>query len=411
MRVLLTNTFPLTGSGSGVYTLNLANMLTRLGHEVCVIFPEHANVRLDYDFKCAPVLFSSENNSDLREGILPFNFPCFTTHPRSQMTFEDLSANQETLYRDAFTAAIAKQVKEFKPDIIHCGHIWIIAEIASQFDVPLVITAHGTDIMGYAQSRRFRNSALLAAKNAKAIIAISHQNIDLIYKNFVGIDKAKVHLILNGYDSFVFYPQDDVYKNVELAREKFLSSFEIENVFDNFVCFAGKFTEFKGIDTLIKAAGIYTKQAREVCQKNVVTLISGDGQLFDEMVKLAESLNLQNNVFFLHNQPQDVLNKMYNISDVSVVSSVREPFGLVAIEALACGTPVVGSNDGGLVDILNKDCGVLVEPKNEKQFADAIFEIISAKLNFDSKFISKYAYDSFSLDTKIMDTIKIYESV
>jgi len=85
MRVLLINHFPLEGSGSGTYTRNVAIHLAKLGHEVCIIFPENSeHFRKLTDIKLHPVFFCE--NATGYSG-LSFNFPCFTTHPRSTFTF------------------------------------------------------------------------------------------------------------------------------------------------------------------------------------------------------------------------------------------------------------------------------------------------------------------------------------
>ena len=87
MKILLINHFPLAGSGSGTYTKNLAVSLARLGIQVTVILPENTE-----DFtpvpgiRLVPVYFTPEDGSEAPEGALPFNFPCFTTHPRSTKT-------------------------------------------------------------------------------------------------------------------------------------------------------------------------------------------------------------------------------------------------------------------------------------------------------------------------------------
>lgn len=89
MKVLLINHFPLEGSGSGTYTKNIALHLRKRGHEVCVIFPENRPVLMLPGIRMFPVMFSTGKAS---WSSLPFNFPCFTTHPQSRTTFADLSS-------------------------------------------------------------------------------------------------------------------------------------------------------------------------------------------------------------------------------------------------------------------------------------------------------------------------------
>lgn len=93
MKVLLINHFPLEGSGSGTYTKNIALHLRKRGHEVAVIFPENQPVPMLPGLQMYPVMFS---RGKAQEDALPFNFPCFTTHPQSRMTFADLSIGQMT---------------------------------------------------------------------------------------------------------------------------------------------------------------------------------------------------------------------------------------------------------------------------------------------------------------------------
>ncbi|MDO4851693.1 MAG: glycosyltransferase [Actinomycetota bacterium] len=117
MRVLMINHFPLEGSGSGTYTKNLATQLAKLGHEVCIILPENTQDIPQYGgVRLHPVMFTDKENI---EGALPFNFPCFTTHPRSSTTFGDLSETELSAYVAAFQEAIDQEVSTFAPDVIH----------------------------------------------------------------------------------------------------------------------------------------------------------------------------------------------------------------------------------------------------------------------------------------------------
>lgn len=110
MRVLLMNHFPLQGSGSGVYTVNIARALVRKGHEVCIIMPENEVLaELDVDgIRLHPVYFDS-----CSADALDFDFPCFTTHPRSVMTFYELNNAQVAAYEGAFRAAIEDEIAAF----------------------------------------------------------------------------------------------------------------------------------------------------------------------------------------------------------------------------------------------------------------------------------------------------------
>ena len=392
MRVLLINHFPLEGSGSGVYTANVATSLKKLGHEVKVIFP--TNKRVDsgfYGYGVRPVYFSGDDDS-VEEEALQFNFPCFTTHPMSYNTFYELSPEEENEYRVAFRNAIKEEVEAFHPDVIHCGHIWVLSAIASEFDLPLVITAHGTDLIGYQESERFRKDATLAAKKAKKIITISEKNKKLVEECFP-FAKDKVVLIPNGYDAGRFYLEN-------CSREEVLRELGIDEQFEKIVCFAGKFAHFKGIDILLNAA-------KEYEDDKTCTLLAGSGELFGEMQELAKRLNLRH-VKFLGNQTHDVLRKIYNIADVSLAPSRNEPFGLVVVEAMACGAPVIGTNDGGIKDIITDETGILIDPEDSKGLASAILNVLSGKKQFDRKKVAEYAINHYSNDNFIQDLVEVY---
>ena len=293
MKVLLINHFPLTGSGSGVYTRNIANSLTRKGHEVCIVFPENETVISDEKFKLHPVYFK---NQEIIEGQLPFNFPCFTTHPRSNKTFYDLPEAELNMYKMAFTQAIEEEIKDFRPDIIHVGHIWVLSKLAAKYNIPLIITAHGTDLIGYNKSERYRDDAKDAALMAHTIITISHENQELVKQTFDFV-APKTLLVPNGYDPEIFYKGD-------YSKRDVLKHFGIQRDYDKIVSFAGKFTHFKGIDILLKAA-------KEYEHPDTITILAVDGELFDDMKILAAELKLQN-IKFVGNQPHDILRRLYN---------------------------------------------------------------------------------------------------
>lgn len=390
MKVLLINHFPLTGSGSGVYTKNIANGLIKKGHQVHIIMPENENIiQNDTNIKLHPVYFQGKEQID---DALPFNFPCFTTHPRSNQTFYDLTKKEYESYQKAFKLAIEQELKTFKPDVIHSGHLWTLSSLASDYNPPLIVTAHGTDLLGYKKTTRFIKEAKKAYNKAAKIITVSKDNNQII-KDIFG-NNNKVITIPNGYNSDIFY-----HKNYD--RITVLNELNINKSYEHIVCYAGKFTDIKGIDILLKAAQIYQND-------NTLTLLCGDGILFDNMKSLATKLNLKN-IYFLGNQSHDILRKIYNISDVSIVPSRSEAFGLVVIEALACGTPVIGSRVGGIAGILNENIGMLFENENYQELAENIIKILANKHRYDAKYISNYAFQNYSEDNFIPQLLDIYQ--
>lgn len=383
MRVLLMNHFPLQGSGSGVYTVNIARALVRKGHEVCIIMPENEVLaELDVDgIRLHPVYFDS-----CSADALDFDFPCFTTHPRSVMTFYELDDAQVAAYEGAFRAAI-------DPDVIHCGHIWLQASYAADYGIPLIITAHGTDLIGFQKSERFREQARKAFDTADAIITISKDSTALVNKLFG--EPEKVHLVRNGYDPTVFYPDESSVAEV-------LTRFDIDGDYDDIVSFAGKFAHFKGIDILLNAAALYERDG-------VATIIAGDGELFGEMTALAKELGLRH-VHFVHNQPHDVLRHLYSCATVSLLTSRNEPFGLVAIEALACGAPVIASDEGGPLDIITPEVGLLFQSENPEDLAREVQLVLDGDIDFDREEVARYALENYSQDVSIDELIALYEA-
>ena len=397
MKVLMPNHFPLQGSGSGIYTLNVAQELGRLGHEVLVIVPDHHPVSPDtYPFPTQTILFSDGENES--EAEADFNFPCFTTHPRSVTTFYELTDEQMAAYVDLWRKHINQAIVDFQPDIIHAHHVWVTPFVASESGLPYVISVHGTDLMGFRNGPRYRDMALIAADKADGLIAISQQ-VQADTLETYGVPAEKVHLIANGFDLDIFKVLPGATKAAVLPR------FDIEATDGPLVSFVGKFTDFKGIDVLLKAAAIY-----EQAVPGVQTVLVGHGQLWQEMHDLRDTLGLTG-VHFLGHQAQPVVAKVYNAADVSVVPSRIEPFGLVAVEALACGTPVVATNAGGLPDFINEQVGALVPLENHEALAEAIIEELKAgSKQTKGKFAAQYALDGYSWLSQVKKMAQLYES-
>ncbi len=409
MKILMINHFPLAGSGSGTYTRNLAVHLAELGHEVCVVLPENT---ADYEevkgIRLHPVFFTADGNgedSDVPEDklgtsmeyALPFNFPCFTSHPRSIMNFGMLSEKQFDLYVKAFVNAIDDEVTHHRPDIIHGQHVWALPSLSIGYGIPLVLTAHGTDLMGYDKWPELRSYAKKVMDACSYVISISKDNCLLLEEKFPE-HKDKIVMMRNGYDPSIFYPEDisiaEVMNDFDIAKEEYEGR--------KIVSFAGKLANFKGVDVLLEAVKLYEDK-----EPKTITLIAGDGDERDKLHALAESLELKT-VKFLGNVRQDELRKIYNIADVNLVPSRREPFGLVAIEAMACGTPVIATNQGGLPDFVNESVGGLVRPEDPVDLASKIIEVLNRDEKDWDKKIAEYARNHYAQDKIIEELDELY---
>lgn len=402
MKILFVNHFPLTGSGSGVYTANLAKSLTRLGHETAIVFPENRENYEKYDgIKLYPVFFKNDKEiSNVNQ--LNMNFPCFTTHPRSVFNFRDMTSSQKLAYEKAFFDKINSAIEDFKPDIIHAQHIWTLAGISAEccknHNLPLIITCHGTDLMGINDESKRNESwgtdwSKRAISYANSIVTISKDSTELAESIFPEA-KAKTIWIRNGVDSHVFFP------NSSIDKKSILNNLGIQEDYQKVVSFVGKLTNFKGVDVLLDAASIYE-------DSNTLTLIAGDGELRKSLEKQSEKLNLKN-VVFLGNQPQSVLNGIYNIANCSIVPSRREPFGLVAAEAMLCGAPVIATNQGGLPDFVTPDVGILVNVEDSEGLASAINSVLKGEKVFDRQAIATKIKASYSQDSLIHKFEELY---
>lgn len=150
---------------------------------------------------------------------------------------------------------------------------------------------------------------------------------------------------------------------------------------DKIVFYVGRFDKRKGIETLVRAVG--RSQLRG--DANLKLIIGGgsrpgksDGIERDRIEKIVAELGISNITTFAGRIDDELLPAYYTAADVCVVPSHYEPFGLVAIEAMASGTPVIASNVGGLqFTVVPEETGLLAPPKNEAAFAEAIDRILS----------------------------------
>ena len=207
--------------------------------------------------------------------------------------------------------------------------------------------------------------------------------------------KNKAITIVNGYDQ-------EIFSRKKYDKQLILNKLGITNKYDNIVLLSGRLVHVKGIDILLKAAKIYENE-------NILTLIAGEGILHKELEKLAEDLKLKD-VFFLGAKTQTELNELYNIADVTVLSSRYEGLALVVIEALACGTPVVVTNIEAMNGFMKKEFGLVVEKENPQALANGIIKTLSEKEKYKNEEIAEYIKNNYSTKQIIDNIIELYKN-
>ena len=393
MKILIINHSPLIGSGSGIYTMNIAKSLKRAGENVKVITAANSLDFPDLDgMEIHPIFFENGYNA---ENVINFNVPCFDQYPTSDVVFYDLTKEQINVYIKEFRKALEEEIEKFKPDIIHTQHLWIWSSIVGEYNIPVVVTSHGSDMMGYDIDNSFYPYCIKAIRDCKKIITISKKNNEVVIDRFPKA-KEKVVKLKNGYDSKVFYLAN-------FDRTNVLNEFGINKEYEKIVLFAGRLTKNKGIDVLLNSAAKYE-------DGKTLTIIAGGGGLLPELQKQVKELNLRD-VVFVGDQTQENLNKLYNIADLLAVPSRVEGFGLVAVEALACGLPVVATNNGGMVDFINEKVGALVDVEDEIALEKEISKILSGERIFKRKNLANYAKENYSQEIVIHKLIDLYKEV
>jgi D-inositol-3-phosphate glycosyltransferase len=177
-----------------------------------------------------------------------------------------------------------------------------------------------------------------------------------------GADPAKIRVIPAGVDTQRFrpIPSEIAKKQIGLPEERKL------------ILFVGRIEPLKGIETLFRAIAILAKETPCFCDNIGVSIIGGEGESTDatrsaeeeRLRNLREELGLEKLVTFLGSKDQDTLPYYYSAAYVVAVPSYYESFGMVAVEAMACGVPVIASKAGGLMYTIQDGLTGLLFPAN-----------------------------------------------
>jgi glycosyltransferase involved in cell wall biosynthesis len=290
--------------------------------------------------------------------------------------------------------------------IIH-SHDWLTSfcskALKGAHNIPLLCTIHATEYGRNngikTEMQRYISSTewLLCYESYKVITCSEYmrrQVADLFHKPW-----DNIVVIPNGVNSKEF--------NEEFDFENFRKNYAKED--ENIVFYIGRHVFEKGIHLLIEAAP-------HIVQGNNKTkfIIGGKGPMTEELKERVEQLGLSNQFHFLGYMEDEVRNKLYRVSDVAVFPSLYEPFGIVALEAMCAGCPVVVSDTGGLSEIVQHEKnGLKCYVGSPQSLGDNVLKILNDKPL--SKYIKENALreikEKYEWSKIAETTVKVYESI
>ena len=333
--------FPPHIGGVGVHIHSLSKELIKQGHEVYVITYPHKDIK---DIDGIHVIGTKGVNIPGLRGLL------FAINAKKELK---------------------KLVERENIDIIH-GHYlfpagWASVKVGKSTKTKTYVTSHGSDMFEMYKKQAYTRPLIKKVlKDADVILAVSNALKDEIINTKIPNIEEKVKLHWNSVDIDKFKTTNN---NESKFKKELVHEFNIA-ADKPIILFVGNIIKRKNVDLLLEAKKQMNTKANLV--------VVGDGPLLEQLKTKAEKEYFDgnlDNVYFTGSRTdvEDIIPSC----DLLVLPSFTESFGLVLIEALACGKPVIGSNVGGIKEIITEDVGLLIDPNDSKDLANAIDRILT----------------------------------
>jgi glycosyltransferase involved in cell wall biosynthesis len=250
-----------------------------------------------------------------------------------------------------------------KPDLIICGHINfspLALQVFNLLKIPYWVIIHGVDAWTLTDKHKIK-----ALKSASKIISVSQYTKNRVIQE-QNMTPDLITLLPNTFDAGKF--------TIQLKPQYLFDRYQLDsnNQIILTVTRLSQSDGYKGYDQIIQALPTIRQQI-----PNIHYLLVGKGDDRDRIEKLIKDHHLQDFVTLTGFVPDHELNDHYNLCDVFAMPSKGEGFGIVYLEALACGKPTIGGNQDGAIDALcNGELGILIDPDNIDQIAQAIVDIL-----------------------------------
>lgn len=348
--------------GQNVYVAQVARHLARLGHAVDV--------------------FTRKDRSDLAsvhewiDGIRIIHVPA---GPPEFIRKEDLWPHMPA-FVDYMLLFLKHQTRPY--DLIH-ANFWMsgyaVVEIKKQFNIPFVITFHALGKVrrkyqnkddGFPNIRFSIEEDIIAAAD-KIIAECPQDQEDLI--TLYNADPERIDIVGCGFDPDELWPIDKVAarRRLKLPLNEYL------------ILQLGRMVPRKGVDNAIR--GLARLKDKHGIRARLM-IVGGESDQPDpaatpelgRLMEIAQAEGVADSILFMGRKPRHVLRYYYSAADIFVSTPWYEPFGITPVESMACGTPVIGSNVGGIkYSVAAGETGYLVEPENPEALADRVAELLN----------------------------------
>lgn len=330
---------PYNSGGLGVACYQLCKALAKKGADIEFVVPYTAEHKAD--FMRVRAAHPQDASAIMNAGASAYESAHYSWAKNKHQAGGNSVFEQATLYEQA----VDKIVQEVEFDVIH-AHDWLTARAAVRAKMlsgkPLFVHLHSVESDRAGQNHGgnplVREVENLALHIADRIIAVSDHTRKTIMREY-HIPKDKIEVVHNSFDPGSLEPSSPDNSYLYLTRMKQRGYKVIASV--------GRLTIQKGLSNLLYAF----KEVLERAPKTLLVIV-GSGEQRNELIQLAADLGIGRNVIFAGFQRGKRYRDAYSVADLFVMPSVSEPFGLVALEAIGYGTPVLITRQSGVSEVI-----------------------------------------------------------
>lgn len=316
-------------------------------------------------------------NFEIDDNLRTYRYKDYNYFPKNPLMFKSFNKRMDKLYKEIVE-------REGKVDVIHAHScFWggiAAAYISKKYNIPLIITEHSSLKYAKYAKESYKNYIFDAYREADILIAVG-TGLKEEMKEYVN---REIYVIPNMVDLNLFYIDNN--KN------------------ENFTFFSCAFLEEgKGMEDLIRA---FTEAFKG---ENVFLNIGGDGSLRNKLDELINSLGMNDQIKLLGALSREQVSKEMRKCDVFALPSEHETFGVVYIEAMACGKPVIGADNGGAQDIIKDYNGIIARKKDVNNIKNALIEIKENYNIYNKNLIRKRVVDKYSEEVLVEELKGVYK--